>query len=267
MYALEREPEYSKRWYVFGISALVTSLLQAAVLMWASGIEHRPVIRERTHISMRVVRKPIESEKKRATVIESTKSETKNQRRIPTPAKKIPNKSVRAPEPMPYARKPSNPQSNVPLVVGLTMSSTVRGGRGPKFGVGNTLMGTVERKARTPQAGSLVYNTQDRDEAGDTSILYSTGSKERTEAKLLTKTVPNYPYRARSEGIEGVIVLALTINPKGRVEAVRLIKGLGHGLDESALTAARKTIWKPATIGGQPVRTVRRYNVRFTLES
>jgi TonB family protein len=61
-------------------------------------------------------------------------------------------------------------------------------------------------------------------------------------------------------------VLSITINPRGRVEDASVLRGLGAGLDESALTAARNTLWSPATIDGEPVRSTRRFNVRFTLQ-
>jgi TonB family protein len=37
------------------------------------------------------------------------------------------------------------------------------------------------------------------------------------------------------------------------VRVVRVVRGLGHGLDESAITAARQIQFKPATSEGQAV--------------
>lgn len=62
-------------------------------------------------------------------------------------------------------------------------------------------------------------------------------------------------------------MLSITINAAGYVESASVVSGLGHGLDESALRAARETLWAPALLDGQPVRTTRRFNVRFTLQS
>ena len=86
-------------------------------------------------------------------------------------------------------------------------------------------------------------------------------------AKLKRSTTPTYPAIARNQGVEGVVILAITIGPDGRVEDAHVVKGLGLGLDESALAAARKTVWSPATVNGNPTRTTRRFNVRFTLQS
>ena len=89
----------------------------------------------------------------------------------------------------------------------------------------------------------------------------------RREARLRSRVTPEYPRAARREGIEGVVLIALTITADGRVAEARLLRGIGHGLDDAALIASRKTLWSPATIDGRPVRSQRRFNVRFTLDS
>jgi protein TonB len=89
--------------------------------------------------------------------------------------------------------------------------------------------------------------------------------KGPTPAALQTRVTPHYPPAAKRDGVEGVVVLFITINEKGRVDSARVLRGIGSGLDESALDAARTTTWFPATIDGQPVRSTRRFNVRFSL--
>jgi len=140
----------------------------------------------------------------------------------------------------------------VPLVAGLTLSSTTAAGRGPRFGVGNTELGTPGARAADPAVAA--------------SPPTAAGTA-RVEARLLDGAAPEYSSEARREGIEGVVVLALKIDASGHVEEARVVRGLGHGLDEPALQAARETRWAPATLAGTAVSSTRRFTVRFTLRS
>lgn len=78
---------------------------------------------------------------------------------------------------------------------------------------------------------------------------------------------PVYPASAKREGIEGVVVVAVTVGAAGEVLSVTVLRGLGHGLDESAMRAVRESVWTPGSLDGRPVRTTRRLNIRFSLQS
>ena len=67
---------------------------------------------------------------------------------------------------------------------------------------------------------------------------------------LHVKTMPNidadecghgvpYPAAARERGIEGNVVLRVSLDAKGRVHDVKVVSGLGFGLDEAAMRALR----------------------------
>jgi protein TonB len=64
---------------------------------------------------------------------------------------------------------------------------------------------------------------------------------------------PKYTMQARQAEIEGVVRVEVTVDESGRVLSVRVISGLGYGLDESALAAAKATVFEPATRCGKPV--------------
>ena len=57
---------------------------------------------------------------------------------------------------------------------------------------------------------------------------------------------PVYPDEARSSEIEGTVIVEVVIDCTGKVSSARVAKGLGHGLDEAALTAIRKTEFEAA---------------------
>jgi periplasmic protein TonB len=58
----------------------------------------------------------------------------------------------------------------------------------------------------------------------------------------------------------------VTVDESGRVIAARLLNGLGYGLDEAALDAAKKCVFEPATLCGKPVVGTAVVAQRFELE-
>ena len=54
-------------------------------------------------------------------------------------------------------------------------------------------------------------------------------------------------------GVEGEVLLEVLFASDGRVQVLRLVRGLGHGLDESAVRAAEKIRFSPAQREGQAV--------------
>jgi TonB family protein len=74
-----------------------------------------------------------------------------------------------------------------------------------------------------------------------------------TRANVLRKPEPRYTERARRSRISGVVRVRALLGADGKVKGVTVIKGLGGGLSESAITAARAIEFTPATVGGRPV--------------
>ncbi len=70
--------------------------------------------------------------------------------------------------------------------------------------------------------------------------------------KLLSRPNPTYTDAARAAGISGKVRVEITVDEQGRVVGVRVIQGLGYGLDESALAAARALTFEPAVRCGKP---------------
>jgi protein TonB len=151
-----------------------------------------------------------------------------------------------------------------PLIVGLTLSSTTAQGNAGRYAIGNTALGTPDRVAKTLMPQPLVQPALAP--ATETRARGAT-SKTATEAKMLRAVSPVYPAQAKREGIEGVVVVAVTIDAAGNVESVTVLRGLGFGLDESAMRAVRETAWTPGSLDGRAVRTTRRLNIRFSLQS
>jgi len=71
-------------------------------------------------------------------------------------------------------------------------------------------------------------------------------------AEILSKPVPTYTEEARKLRIEGEVLLEVTFEASGRLHVVRVVRGLGHGLDEAAIQAAEQIHFRPALRDGQP---------------
>jgi protein TonB len=70
--------------------------------------------------------------------------------------------------------------------------------------------------------------------------------------KLLSRPAPTYTDAARAAGVSGKVRVEITVDEQGRVVSVRVIQGLGYGLDESAVAAARALAFEPALRCGKP---------------
>jgi TonB family protein len=77
-------------------------------------------------------------------------------------------------------------------------------------------------------------------------------SGKMVPAEVISKPTPAYTPEARSLRIEGEVVLEVVFEATGRLRVVRVVQGLGHGLDESAKQAAEQIRFKPAKRDGQP---------------
>ena len=70
---------------------------------------------------------------------------------------------------------------------------------------------------------------------------------------------------ARSLHIKGDVTLEVRFTADGRVEVLRVVKGLGHGLDELAERHAALIRFKPATKNGVAVDQVSVIHIEFRL--
>jgi TonB family protein len=86
-----------------------------------------------------------------------------------------------------------------------------------------------------------------------------------TPVEILFKPKPSYSAEARGLGLVGQVQLEVIFQASGAVRVVRVIKGLGHGLDEAAQQAATQVRFKPATRSGAPVDTNATISITFEL--
>jgi len=65
-------------------------------------------------------------------------------------------------------------------------------------------------------------------------------------ALVLWKSPPEYTEQARHKQVNGSVALAVELRPDGSVGEVKVAQGLDSGLDQMAVSAARKMVFLPA---------------------
>lgn len=77
---------------------------------------------------------------------------------------------------------------------------------------------------------------------------------------------PRYPEVARKARLQGVVIVQAIVNTSGEVENVRVLRGLGMGLDQAAVDAVKQWRFQPATLHGRPVPVYYNLTVNFQLQ-
>lgn len=75
-----------------------------------------------------------------------------------------------------------------------------------------------------------------------------------------------YPEIAKRAGVEGKVYVLAFVNESGDVTKAEIIKGLGAGLDEAALSAVKQTKFKPGKQRGKPVKVQVSIPIVFKLQ-
>lgn len=84
-------------------------------------------------------------------------------------------------------------------------------------------------------------------------------------AEILSKPTPIYTDDARTKKIEGEVLLEVVFEASGKIHVVRVVRGLGHGLDDAAVRAAEQIRFKPALKDGQPLDSTALVHIIFQL--
>lgn len=83
--------------------------------------------------------------------------------------------------------------------------------------------------------------------------------------EILFKPDPVYTEEARRKKLEGEVLLEVMFGANGDLRILRVARGLGLGLDESAVRAAQQIRFKPARRNGQPADTAALLHINFQL--
>ncbi|HXX25016.1 MAG TPA: M56 family metallopeptidase [Terriglobia bacterium] len=88
--------------------------------------------------------------------------------------------------------------------------------------------------------------------APSTFMYYTVGGDVKAPVPIY-KPEPPYTPQARKDKLQGTVVTAAMVDASGNVIGVKLVRGVGEGLDESAIGTLRTWKFKPATKKGKPV--------------
>jgi TonB family protein len=84
-------------------------------------------------------------------------------------------------------------------------------------------------------------------------------------AEILSKPLPVYTEEARKLKVEGEVLLEVVLESSGKLKVVRVVRGLGHGLDDAAVKAAEQIRFKPALQDGQPADSTAVLHIIFQI--
>ena len=100
---------------------------------------------------------------------------------------------------------------------------------------------------------------------GGPKIAQADSGPASTPVEITFKPNPVYTEEARSLKLEGEVLLEVSFSANGTLHVNRVVRGLGHGLDEAAIAAANKIRFKPALRSGQPVDSTAVVHVTFQM--
>ena len=110
---------------------------------------------------------------------------------------------------------------------------------------------------------------------GDADVVASAPVKSKAAetavktlpAEITFKPRPVYTEEGRQLKVEGEVLIEVVFGATGQLTIVRVVHGLGHGLDESAIHAAEKIQFKPALKDGHPTDFQAVLHIIFQLAS
>ncbi len=165
---------------------------------------------------------------------------------------------VRAPETAavakdtPADRTPTSTDTTDQPVYGVSMDSTSTVGSGPAMKVGNTT------KAFAGEGSAVAAPKQ---------LAAPVAAYEATKLPVPQgRCSGKYTADALAASIEGTVVIDLVVGADGKASEIKLVSGLGHGLDEAAIQALRECQFTPGEQGGKPVAVhIRGFKIRFVM--
>jgi TonB family protein len=132
------------------------------------------------------------------------------------------------------------------------------------FGSGIATGGKGDGRSNGQGVSTGGFGSQQVVHGGPKIVAADTGAPT-TPVEITYKPNPVYTDEARSLKLEGEVLLEMIFYANGTLHVNRVVRGLGHGLDEAATTAANKIRFKPALRNGQPVDSTAIVHVVFQM--
>jgi TonB family protein len=110
------------------------------------------------------------------------------------------------------------------------------------------------------------------DTLNNTSVHAKTGllqpsNRANTPVEITFTPKPDYTDEGRKLKVNGEVRLEVLFKSDGQIQVIRVLQGLGYGLDEQAKKAAEQIKFKPALHEGQPIDSMAQVHIIFELIS
>jgi TonB family protein len=129
--------------------------------------------------------------------------------------------------------------------------------------------GRVEEPSFSPISGERAPRVEKRRARQRSDVDWrEAGSGDRYSPPVISSMPePEYPDDSRIHGEEGVVTLSVAVDRYGRGLGVEVVRSSGYGrLDRAAIDALEKARFLPAKERGEPVPSVKKIAVRFSLK-
>ena len=83
--------------------------------------------------------------------------------------------------------------------------------------------------------------------------------------RIISKPKATYTDAARQNAVQGNVTLRITFNANGSIGSITPVSGLGYGLTEQAIAAARRIQFEPAKVNGVPQTVSKTFQYGFTI--
>jgi TonB family protein len=149
-------------------------------------------------------------------------------------------------------------------------------GTGNGSGGANGMKGTIasagfgngiaqgDNRARGGSVQTAGFGAQEVSHGG-AKVAQADSGPATTSVEIISKPNPVYTQEARQLRLEGEVLLEVLFSANGQVHVNRVVRGLGHGLDQAAITAASQMRFKPAQRMGTPVDSTAIVHVVFQM--
>lgn len=185
----------------------------------------------------------------------------------PPPPKKVVDLTKKVeikkdPKPADPPPPPPSAEPPPPPVFGLSLSSTAVSNNGFNVRVGNTTMTEPGEKKDPKDVKPLTGGGEGK---GPVTVAQVSKLPQKIGECPPFDPSTKYTQQAREKEIEGQVTLEVIVGADGNVGDVKLVRGIGYGLDEAAKAMMQQCRFEPGEMGADKVATKIRYTFTFVL--
>jgi TonB family protein len=116
-----------------------------------------------------------------------------------------------------------------------------------------------------PALEASIFQFQPPDGSHEASAAAQKTAARIDPPVVISKHEPKYSSEARKAGLQGSVLVSLVVGTDGIPQNVKVLRGLGLGLDEKAVEAVQGWKFQPARKAGEPIAVPAQVEVNFRL--